>query len=146
MQKIIEENSSVTNSWRYDEYYYPAVYGCYLYEPTVEGTLDEQYKAKRWYCPAEGELCRLYNFYRQGVAKAQANYSPASEAVTPIMANANAKANSIIFTFINDWYWSTSENSQHNSWILYFGSGYLYTHIKCYSYYVRPCTAFNFIL
>ena len=146
MQKIIEENSSVTNSWRYDEYYYPAVYGCYLYEPTVEGTLDEQYKAKRWYCPAEGELCRLYNFYRQGVAKAQANYSPASEAVTPIMANANAKANSIIFTFINDWYWSTSESSQHLSWILNFGSGNLSYTGKCSSYYVRPCTAFNFIL
>ena len=103
-------------------------------------------KAKRWYCPAEGELCRLYNFYRQGVAKAQANYSPASEAVTPIMANANAKANSIIFTFINDWYWSTSENSQRHSWILYFGSGNLSNNGKCNSNYVRPCTAFNFIL
>ena len=146
MQKMIDDNSGATNSWRYDEYYYPAVYGCYLYEPTIEGSLDEHYRAKNWYCPSAGELCRLYNFYRQGVAKAKANYNPVSEAVTPIMANANAKANSIVFTFINDWYWSTSESGQHYSWILNFGNGSLNNNYKYYSYCVRPCTAFNFIL
>ena len=146
MQAIIAENSTSTNSWRYDEYYYPAVYGCYLYEPSVVSELNGQYKAKNWYCPAEGELCRLYNFYRQGVAKEQANYNPASEAVTPIMANANAKANSIIFTFIKDWYWSSSEYSHHSSWVLHFGSGCLTDYGKYVSFYVRPCTAFNFIL
>lgn len=147
MQKMIDDNSGATNSWRYDEYYYPAVYGCYLYEPTVEGSLDEHYRAKNWYCPSAGELCRLYNFYRQGVAKAKANYNPVSEAVTPIMANANAKANSVVFTFINDWYWSTNEYGQYYSWILHFGDGGLYGDGGKYcSGYVRPCTAFNFIL
>ena len=146
MQKMIDDNSGATNSWRYDEYYYPAVYGCYLYEPTVEGSLDEHYRAKNWYCPSAGELCRLYNFYRQGVAKDKANYNPVSEAVTPIMANANAKANSVVFTFINDWYWSTSEYNQYHSWMLGFGSGSLVVSTKYIDRCVRPCTAFNFIL
>ena len=39
-----------------------------------------------------------------------------------------------------------SENSQHYSWILGFGSGFLGLYNKFGSYYVRPCTAFNFIL
>lgn len=34
-----------------------------------------------------------------------------------------------------------SENNQNNSWILNFGSGYLYISNKYNSYYVRPCTA-----
>ena len=88
----------------------------------------------------------MYNFYRQGVAKANANYNPVSEAVTPIMANANAKANSVVFTFINNWYWSTSEYYQSSSWTLNFGNGSLYSYNKYGSGYVRPCTAFNFIL
>lgn len=146
MQKMIDDNSGATNSWRYDEYYYPAVYGCYLYEPTVEGSLDEHYKAKNWYCPSAGELCRIYNFFRQGVEMAKANYNPVSEAVTPIMANANAKANSVVFTFIKDWYLSTSENSQSYSWMLSFDTGVLSLGYKHISYYVRPCTVFIFSL
>ena len=43
----------------------------------------------------------------------------------------------------DDYYWSCSEDSQHSGWILYFGSGYLGYNGKCYSHYVRPCTAFN---
>ena len=147
MQAIIKDNSAMTNPWRYDEYYYPAVYGCYLYEPTVKGTLDEKYKAKHWYCPAEGELCRIYNFYRHGISKEKANYNPTSEALTPIMANANAKANSIIFAFIDNWYWSTSERSYAVVYVLHFGQGIVYYQFgKHFEFYARPCTAFNFIL
>lgn len=43
----------------------------------------------------------------------------------------------------DDYYWSCSESSQHNSWILGFGSGGLYNYSKCNSSCVRPCTAFN---
>ena len=43
----------------------------------------------------------------------------------------------------DDWYWSSSEISQHHSWILHFGYGYLYNGYKCYSYFVRPCPAFE---
>lgn len=146
LQAIIAENASQTNSWRYDEYYYPAVYGCYLYQPKVTGALTDIYKAKNWYCPSEGELCRLYNFFRNGVSKAVANFNAANEATTPIMANANYKANATIFTFINNAYWSVSESYANYSWNLNFGNGYLYYTNKCNSCYVRPCTAFDFLL
>ena len=39
-----------------------------------------------------------------------------------------------------------SENSANNSWNLNFGNGSLYSNSKYNSYYVRPCTAFDFIL
>ena len=43
----------------------------------------------------------------------------------------------------DDYYWSSSEYSQGSSWVLYFGNGGLVNYGKYYSYYVRPCTAFN---
>lgn len=43
----------------------------------------------------------------------------------------------------DDYYWSSSETNQSNSWILNFGNGYLYNGYKYNSRYVRPCTAFN---
>ncbi|WP_333615667.1 hypothetical protein [Bacteroides pyogenes] len=43
----------------------------------------------------------------------------------------------------DDYYWSSSEYGQYHSWILNFGGGYLGNRYKCYSTYVRPCTAFN---
>lgn len=43
----------------------------------------------------------------------------------------------------DDYYWSSSETSQSNSWILYFGDSDLNYTSKCISYYVRPCAAFN---
>jgi hypothetical protein len=147
MQAIIAENSTATSPWRYEEFYYPAVFGCYLYQPKVEGTLADQYKSTKWYCPAEGELARLYNFFRLGVDIANAKTDAANEATTPIMANANAKVGGVLFNFIKNWYWSVSESDANYSWILYFSSGYLYNiYNKCHDYYVRPCTAFDFLL
>jgi len=43
----------------------------------------------------------------------------------------------------DDYYWSSSEFSADNSWILNFSNGYLYNNNKYNSYYVRPCTAFE---
>lgn len=147
MQSLKDENASATNNWRYEEFYYPAAYGCHLYEPSVKETLAEQYKSGKWYCPACGELGRLYNFKRLGLAVNNANDNPASEAVTPIFANANKKAGGTIFSFVNNWYWSVSEISANSSWYVYFNDGAVYTNgYKCFSYYVRPCTAFTFHL
>ena len=39
-----------------------------------------------------------------------------------------------------------SENSANNSWNLNFSNGNLYYNYKYGSYYVRPCTAFDFLL
>ncbi len=43
----------------------------------------------------------------------------------------------------DDYYWSSSEYSANYSWFLNFSNGYLYNGTKYYSFYVRPCTAFN---
>ena len=42
-----------------------------------------------------------------------------------------------------DVYWSSSENSANSSWGVNFYSGNVYGYNKYYSYYVRPCTAFD---
>ena len=150
MQSLKDENASATNSWRYEEFYYPAAYGCHLYEPSVKGALADQYKSGKWYCPACGELGRLYNFKRLGLAVNNANDNPASEAVTPIFANANKKAGGTIFSFVSNWYWSVSELNANYSWIVHFNGGDVgsvyYVYGKYVSNYVRPCTAFTFRL
>ena len=43
----------------------------------------------------------------------------------------------------DDYYWSSSESLANYSWSLYFSNGYLNSINKCYSNYVRPCTAFE---
>lgn len=145
MAALREANKDATNPWRYEEFYYPAAYGCHLYEPKVDN-LDSHYTKGNWYLPAEGELERLYNFYRQGVT---AEYASAgvNEARTPIIANANKKCGRTVLTFTNTWYWASSESSAWYSWYVYFDSGYVSGwHLKCLDGYVRPCTAFTFSL
>ena len=50
---------------KYQQIFYPAAYGCHLYEPALkEGeTLDPQYASGNWYLPAQGELNRQYYFF-----------------------------------------------------------------------------------
>ena len=43
----------------------------------------------------------------------------------------------------DEYYWSSSEFSANNSWLLYFSYGNLNSLNKCYSNYVRPCAAFE---
>lgn len=148
IQSLKDENASATDNWRYEEFYYPVAYGCHLYEPSVKGTLADQYKSGKWYCPACGELGRLYNFKRLGMTVDNANDNPASEAVTPIFANANKKAGETVFSFVNGWYWSASEYGAYGSWYVGFHVGAVDgLHGSKYdSLYVRPCTAFTFHL
>ena len=43
-----------------------------------------------------------------------------------------------------DVYWSSSESYAWDGWVVNFGSGGVgYWGLKCYDYYVRPCTAFG---
>lgn len=145
MDALVTANASATNSWRYEEFYYPAAFGCSLYQPNIEN-LDSMYKKGNWYLPAEGELMRLYNFYRQGVTADKAA-AGTNEARTPIIANANSKAGRTVLTFTNDWYWASSENNAWGSWHVNFDSGLvLGWYYKCNNNYVRPCTAFTFSL
>ena len=62
MEVLHKANNNLT---KYQQFLYPAAYGCYLYEPKInEGeTLDPQYAATNWYLPACGELMRIYSFH-----------------------------------------------------------------------------------
>lgn len=62
MEVLHKANNSLT---KYQQFLYPAAYGCYLYEPQIkEGeTLDSQYARNNWYLPACGELYRQYSFF-----------------------------------------------------------------------------------
>lgn len=62
MEILHKANNSLT---KFQQFLYPAAYGCYLYEPKVkEGeTLDPQYARNNWYLPACGELYRQYSFF-----------------------------------------------------------------------------------
>ena len=146
MQAIIKENASATNSGYYDEFYYPAGWGCALYEPTVKnGTVADEYKAGNWYLPACGELCRIYNFYRLGTTADKANFDADNEATTPIIANAASKAKKSVMNAYSDWVWTSSERS-YGGWFAT-GSGYVNGGgYKSSNYAVRPCSAFTFLL
>lgn len=62
MEILHKANNNLT---KYQQFLYPAGYGCYLYQPTVkEGEeLDPQYASGNWYLPACGELYRQYSFF-----------------------------------------------------------------------------------
>lgn len=44
------------------------------------------------------------------------------------------------------WYWSSTEHSQYNAWVVIFSSGNTYSTNKCNSYRVRAVAAFTFTL
>ena len=149
MQTIISENSAATSPNRYSEFYYPAAWSCYLYEPTAENVvLADCYKSSTWYLPSCGELARIYNFYRQGMTADRANFDAMSEAVTPIIANAASKAGGAVMNAYDSYYWTSNENDAPFSWYsdskgVFYGANFL---SKGYTSAVRPCSAFIFLL
>lgn len=140
-----EHAASDSNARRWEEFYYPAAYGCALYTPTA-ANLAEQYGSGKWYLPAQGELERIYAFYRLGTTADKAATGE-SEASTPIMANANQRAGRSVIGMRASWYWSASEATANSSWYVDFYLGYVNPwHGKYLTYSVRPCTAYTFIL
>ena len=159
--------AGVTSPNRYRQLYYPAIYACRLYEPTVEEgeDVDNQYKSGKWMLPAAGLLCRIYNFFYRSCGSvtyasggrctaANANEAPESEALMPLFANLLARIARVpqagtpfaIPTDSN--YWSVTENLSNNAWYVYFGNGYVngYGTGKSGGGVVRPVVAFTFNL
>ena len=123
---------------QYSEYYYPAASYCYAYEPQIkEGEhLSSKFSAHHWYLPAEGELVRLCWYKLFG-----ARYD--DDKIGNIFKNAvnDGKFNQ----YSNNWYWSSSENSQHGAWCVYFGDGCISDwSYKCNGNTVRAVAAFQF--
>jgi hypothetical protein len=96
-----------------------------LYEPVVENSkeLNEQYKRGNWYLPAVGQMCRIYNFYRRGVAIGNANENAANEARTPIFANANKRAGKVIINFTAGHHHTATERSGTGDIMMWFNDG-----------------------
>jgi len=147
------------NRWR--QLYYPAAFGCHLYEPEVKkgSTLSEQYKKGCWYLPSEGELARVYNFYgnsrgwtnNTSPSVGYANENPDSEAVTPVFANLllrakNANTSNPVAMPTDSVYWASTEGSRSNAWCVNFYDGLTGGGSKYNGNVVRPCVAFTFNL
>lgn len=159
VEKKTDDGVTYPIPWR--QLYYPAAYGCYLYEPSVSDVvLDAQYRQGNWYLPSEGELARVYNFFGNSkgwkdggsVSVDYANESPGSEAVTPLFSNLLKRAKDknavcpIAMMLSSAFYWSSSEYSRHRAWYVHSGTGGTGYTSKYDSMYVRAAVAFTFNL
>lgn len=165
MLALQAENASASSPIRYRQMFFPAAFSAYLYQPEVaEGEeLDAQYRKNNWHLPAEGSLCRIYNFflnscnrvtYANGgrISEEYADEAPESEALTPLFANLLKRIRRVTttnpFTMpTNSYYWSSTECNTDNAWIVYFNNGNVSGNYKYYTYYVvRPVAVFRFHL
>ena len=160
IKKKADEGATYPGTWK--QVYYPAAYGCYLYEPSISGTatLNEQYKKGNWYLPSEGELARVYNFFgnsrgwQKNTAASidYANERPESEAVTPLFANLLKRAKDksavcpVAMMSQTAGYWASIELSRVNGWYVYFHDGYTGGLGKCETLAIRAAVAFTFNL
>lgn len=160
VKKKTDEGDTYPNNWR--QLYYPAAYGCHLYEPSVSGTatLNEQYKKGNWYLPSEGELARVYNFFgnsrgwknNTNASIDYANEQPESEATTPIFANLLKRAKDksavcpVVMMYQSAYYWASTEYSRYYVWNVSFNGGDTNGYGKFNSLIVRAAVAFTFSL
>lgn len=84
----------------------------------------------QWYLPCLMELGVL-RAYRDEINKAMEEIGCPDECLLPTEDSDET------------WVWSSSENSQHGSWSVYFSNGYFYYNGKNYSYMVRAVAAFQ---
>lgn len=84
----------------------------------------------QWYLPCLMELGVLCA-YRDEINKAMKEIGCPDECLLPTEDSDET------------WHWSSSENSQNNSWSVSFSHGNFYYSSKCYSYMVRAVAAFQ---
>jgi len=156
----------VTSPARYRQLYYPAAFACHVYQPSVDGQLNEQYARTKWMLPSEGLLCRIYAFFYNSCGRvtyanggrcvaSNANENPDSEALLPLFANLlkridDAGVTTTPFTIpSNSNYWSVTEYSSINAWGVSFNDGGVSTYSisgKSNCNVVRPVAAFTYNL
>ena len=165
LNAIVAENASATSPNRYRQMFYPAAFDAFLYQPEVaEGEeLHEQYRRTNWHLPAEGTLCRIYNFFYNSCNRVTyenggrinvnyADFAPESEALTPLFANLLKKIREVTntdqFTMpTNSYYWSSTGYSTNSAWGVGFNSGYVGSNSKYLTNnVVRPVAVFRFHL
>jgi hypothetical protein len=100
MEILYKANNNLT---KYQQFLYPAGFGCYLYQPTVKDgeELDPQYASTNWYLPACGEEYRQYSFFAKsrtgGMGDTYSvgqNTSPAASVIDKMITDALASEES----------------------------------------------------
>ena len=156
---MYELSNANGNAKKYWQFWYPAAYGCVLYEPKGEN-IDPQYAKGNWYLKAEGEQARVYNFYHNSrgriinatPSRTYANESPENEAKTPLFANVlqrvyDVNQNAKPYTqYAGTYYWCSTEYNGYNSWYVNFGNGSTNSSNKFYTHRVRPAVEYEFNL
>lgn len=158
-------------SSRYRQLAYPAAMSCKLFEPTTGGQpikgLSSQYAQGKWYLPAQGDLTRLYIYFRNSrnltpkdTGSASADYSDennesrpleATEARRPHYANLlkRAQTKGVVCPVTmptTATAWSSTETDSKFSWNVNFYDGYTFSNSKYDSLVVRPVAAYTFEL
>lgn len=130
MADVVTDNGGLA---KYRQFYYPAASLCNAYEPGVKAgeELADCFKAGRWFLPSEGELGRIYWYHRQGYEVG------AEDAIF-----AQAVNDGRMTAMSNSWYWSSTECSQGDAWVVGFSDGGTYTYGKCNAGAGRAVAAF----
>lgn len=79
----------------------------------------------KWYLPSVLELATIYAF---------------KDEINEVLRQIDDESE---FLPDDDWFWSSSEYSQHNAWYVGFGNGYIYGYGKYNTGYVRAVAAFS---
>ena len=156
------EAEGASSPARYYQMYWPAAYGCYLYEPKLlyPNKLAERYKKYNWSLPSFGMLCRIYNLALNSSGRVSlsnggkisadyANETPDTEAMTPLFSNLMARLGSDSAKFAMpsaSGNWSSSESYENNAWLVSFSSGNAMNSYKYNSGVVRASAAFTYEL
>ena len=109
-----------------------------------------------WYLPAKNELEVLYFFLKPGTTSNSAGYGSNANAVSPEPVSTNYSAGTPAQTsattfrtgassqeFVENFYWSSTENNANYAWVQYFYNGSQYSSNKGYTTsYVRAVRRF----
>lgn len=124
------------NAQKYQQYYYPAASYCNAYVPTLGSntqTLAEPFTEGHWFLMSSGEMARCSWYAMKGYDVGVVNN-----------IFAQAKADFRFDAFSNEFYWTSSEYSEFNSWNLDPVSGQaLYHYTKADLGWLRPAVAFK---
>ena len=95
MEILHKANNNLT---KYQQFLYPAGYGCYLYQPVVKDgeELDPQYKSGNWYLPACGELYRQYSFFAKSRTGGMGEVYEDEEGIIQVEGQGTVPAKSVI--------------------------------------------------
>lgn len=131
MQNIIDIVSKNKDSYR--QYYYPAASICYAYEPIVKPgeTLNDKFKAHKWWLPSSGELARICYYKLKGY-----NYNNEQA----IFSGAHTAG--ILALPDNGYIWSSTESTTGSSWMILFNSGLISAGNKYYTLPIIAVAAF----